>query len=96
MYIYDCTFMETNNSAHSTPKKIKTPKLFIKKKRKNPKVKYKLYWSQLAQYFPISFTSSTVSKPMVEGNNIYAMWIVHDAQPVSVKNAIYAETMLEK
>ena len=65
--------METKNSAHSTPKKIKTPKLFIKKKKKKPKVEYKLYWSQLAQYFPISFTSSTVSKTMVEGNNIYAM-----------------------
>lgn len=67
--------METNNSAHSTPKKVKTPKLFIeeKKKRKKPKVQYKLYWSQLAQYFPISFTSSTVSKTMVEGNDIYAI-----------------------
>ena len=31
--------MEINNSAHSTPKKIKTPKLFIKKtKKKNPKL----------------------------------------------------------
>ena len=67
--------METNNSAHSTPKKVKTPKLFIeeKKKRKKPKVQYKLYWSQLAQYCPISFTSSTVSKTMVEGNDIYAI-----------------------
>lgn len=67
--------METNNSAHSTPKKVKTPKLFIeeKKKRKKPKVQYKLYWSQLAPYFPISFTSSTVSKTMVEGNDIYAI-----------------------
>ena len=28
--------METNNSAHSTPKKVKTPKLFIEEK--NPKL----------------------------------------------------------